>query len=196
MFGVNQYIYGLGQRVFCFVFSLNEFPFLTCLFYLWKAIWSSSIKVMFITWRFRQQKKTAVDYRRSVFTQRRQISRSHVQQWLKQSCTMMGRGCPNLVCGYGQRKDTHIRPKSSPPWLPSAHVRVTHMDSVCVAHLWLSCPIHSLVRLESVIIDCMLGISLAVQWLRLHASNAGAAGLILGRGSRSHMPYSMVKINK
>ena len=30
--------------------------------------------------------------------------------------------------------------------------------------------------------------SLAVQWLRLHAPNAGGLSLILGRGARSHMP--------
>ena len=29
--------------------------------------------------------------------------------------------------------------------------------------------------------------SLVVQWLRLHAPNAGCLGLILGQGTRSHM---------
>ena len=32
-----------------------------------------------------------------------------------------------------------------------------------------------------------------VQWLRLHASNAGDAGLIPGWGTRSHMPCGAVK---
>ena len=31
------------------------------------------------------------------------------------------------------------------------------------------------------------GTSLVVQWLRLHASNAGGPGLIPGQGTRSHM---------
>ena len=31
------------------------------------------------------------------------------------------------------------------------------------------------------------GTSLVVQWLRLHAPNAGGLGLIPGRGARSHM---------
>ena len=31
------------------------------------------------------------------------------------------------------------------------------------------------------------GTSLLVQWLRLHARNAGALGSILGQGTRSHM---------
>ena len=31
------------------------------------------------------------------------------------------------------------------------------------------------------------GTSLAVQWLRLHAPNAGDLGLIPGQGTRSHM---------
>ena len=31
------------------------------------------------------------------------------------------------------------------------------------------------------------GISLVVQWLRLHAPNAGSPGLIPGQGTRSHM---------
>ena len=30
--------------------------------------------------------------------------------------------------------------------------------------------------------------SLVIQWLRLHAPNAGGPGLILGQGTRSHMP--------
>ena len=33
-----------------------------------------------------------------------------------------------------------------------------------------------------------LGTSLAVQWLRLHAPNAGGPGSILGPETRSHMP--------
>ena len=32
------------------------------------------------------------------------------------------------------------------------------------------------------------GTSLAVQWLRLHAPNAGGLGSIFGQGTRSHMP--------
>ena len=32
------------------------------------------------------------------------------------------------------------------------------------------------------------GTSLVVQWLRLHAPNAGDPGLIPGQGTRSHMP--------
>ena len=32
-----------------------------------------------------------------------------------------------------------------------------------------------------------LGTSLEVQWLRLHAPNAGGLGLIPGQGTRSHM---------
>ena len=37
---------------------------------------------------------------------------------------------------------------------------------------------------------------LAVQWLRLQASNAESMGLILGQGSRYHMPYDMAKKKK
>ena len=33
----------------------------------------------------------------------------------------------------------------------------------------------------------MLETSLVVQWLRLHAPNAGSLGLIPGQGTRSHM---------
>ena len=36
------------------------------------------------------------------------------------------------------------------------------------------------------------GTSLVVQWLRLHAPNAGGMGLIPGRG-RSHMPHGTAK---
>ena len=32
-----------------------------------------------------------------------------------------------------------------------------------------------------------VGTSLAAQWLKLHAPNAGGPGLTLGRGTRSHM---------
>ena len=32
------------------------------------------------------------------------------------------------------------------------------------------------------------GTSLVVQWLRLHAPNAGSPGSIPGQGTRSHMP--------
>ena len=34
----------------------------------------------------------------------------------------------------------------------------------------------------------VLGTSLAVQWLRLHAPNAGGWGSITGQGTRSRMP--------
>ena len=37
-----------------------------------------------------------------------------------------------------------------------------------------------------------MGISLAVQWLRLHALNAGGLGLIPGQGTRYHMPQLRV----
>ena len=33
----------------------------------------------------------------------------------------------------------------------------------------------------------MVGTSLVVQWIRLHAPNAGVLGLIPGQGTRSHM---------
>ncbi|TEA36535.1 hypothetical protein DBR06_SOUSAS15910004, partial [Sousa chinensis] len=36
--------------------------------------------------------------------------------------------------------------------------------------------------------------SLAVQWLRLCAPNAGDPGLIPGQGTRSHMPQLRVRI--
>ena len=29
---------------------------------------------------------------------------------------------------------------------------------------------------------------MVLQWVRLHASNAGGLGLILGQGTKSHMP--------
>ena len=42
------------------------------------------------------------------------------------------------------------------------------------------------------------GTPLAVQWLRLHASNAGEAGLILGQGTRTaravHLGHRILKI--
>ena len=38
--------------------------------------------------------------------------------------------------------------------------------------------------------------SLVVQWLRLHAPNAGDPGLIPGQGTRSHMPQDLVQPNK
>ena len=34
----------------------------------------------------------------------------------------------------------------------------------------------------------VLGTSLVVQWVRLHAPNAGGPGSIPGQGTRSHMP--------
>ena len=37
-----------------------------------------------------------------------------------------------------------------------------------------------------------LGASLVVQWLRLHAPNAGGPGLIPSRGTRSRMPQLRV----
>ena len=42
-------------------------------------------------------------------------------------------------------------------------------------------------------IRSIYGIPLAVQWLRLLASNAGDPGSILGRELRSHMPPDMAK---
>ena len=41
--------------------------------------------------------------------------------------------------------------------------------------------------------DKWIGISLAIQWLRLHASNAGWAGLIPGR---TNIPHATQSINK
>ena len=41
-----------------------------------------------------------------------------------------------------------------------------------------------------------LGTSLAVQWLRLHASNAGGMGSIPGLGTKIPMLHSMVKQTK
>ena len=35
-----------------------------------------------------------------------------------------------------------------------------------------------------------LGTSLAVQWLRLHAPNAGGPGSMPGQGTRAHMPVA------
>ena len=42
----------------------------------------------------------------------------------------------------------------------------------------------------------MLGISLVVQWLRLHAPNAGYLGSIPCQGTRSYMMCGMVKKKK
>ena len=39
-----------------------------------------------------------------------------------------------------------------------------------------------------------IGTSLAVQWLRLHAPNAGGLDLIPGQGTRSHMPQLRVRM--
>ena len=41
-----------------------------------------------------------------------------------------------------------------------------------------------------------LGTSQVVQWLRLHASNAGGMGLIPGQGTRSYMPCNVAPQNK
>ena len=41
--------------------------------------------------------------------------------------------------------------------------------------------------LSSCLIKVGPGISLVVQWLRLHAPDAGNLGLIPGQGTRSHM---------
>ncbi|TEA23326.1 hypothetical protein DBR06_SOUSAS10410006, partial [Sousa chinensis] len=38
--------------------------------------------------------------------------------------------------------------------------------------------------------------SLVVQWLRLHAPNAGGPGLIPGQGTRSHMPQLRVCLSQ
>ena len=37
-----------------------------------------------------------------------------------------------------------------------------------------------------------LGTSLLVQWLRIYASSVGGLGLVLGLGTRSHMPQLRV----
>ena len=41
-----------------------------------------------------------------------------------------------------------------------------------------------------------IGLSLAVQWLRLHAPNAGGPGSIPGGGTRSHMPQLRVPMQQ
>ena len=46
----------------------------------------------------------------------------------------------------------------------------------------------------SIIIKHTLETSLVVQWLRLHASNAGGMGLILGLGTRSQVPCGQKNI--
>ena len=38
------------------------------------------------------------------------------------------------------------------------------------------------------------GLPRCVQWLRLHAPNAGGWGLMPGQGTRSHMPYQRVSL--
>ena len=44
------------------------------------------------------------------------------------------------------------------------------------------------------VLKIVRGTSLVVQWLGLHAPNAGGLGLILGQGTRSHMPQLRVHI--
>ena len=41
-----------------------------------------------------------------------------------------------------------------------------------------------------------VGTSLVVQWLRLHAPNAGGPGSIPGQGTRSHMPQLRPRADK
>ena len=41
---------------------------------------------------------------------------------------------------------------------------------------------------KKILLKVISGTSLVVQWLRLHAPNAGAQGSIPGQGTRSHMP--------
>ena len=43
-------------------------------------------------------------------------------------------------------------------------------------------------NLQDLLKFAWVGTSLVVQWLRLHAPNAGGTGLIPGQGTRSHMP--------
>ena len=48
--------------------------------------------------------------------------------------------------------------------------------------------------ITSIHIRVRYGTSLVVQWLRLHARNAGGPGLICGQGVRSHMPQLRVRV--
>ena len=47
---------------------------------------------------------------------------------------------------------------------------------------------------KCVLKDLGAGTSLAVQWLRLHAPNAGGLVSIPGQGNRSHMPQLRVRM--
>lgn len=101
-------------------FTLNKFLLLTCLFYFLKGIWSLSIKVKFIAWRFDQRKETAADYRTlSASPQSLIISRIDfmLQQRSKWRCAMMGRYTEGLLVNVvNERKLKFIqkRPRAAP----------------------------------------------------------------------------------
>ena len=64
-------------------------------------------------------------------------------------------------------------------------------------HKRVSCLGKFMMSLENVYIKRIIkvrGTSLVVQWLRLHAPNAGGPGLIPGQGTRSHMLQLRVRM--
>ena len=65
--------------------------------------------------------------------------------------------------------------------------------SFCTCYVWLIGLAH---KTQLLVFLIMLGTSLVVQWLRLHASNAGGARSIPGRGNKIPRPHSAAKKNK
>ena len=55
-----------------------------------------------------------------------------------------------------------------------------------ISKLWLT--------LHKPIKNILRGTSLVIQWLRLHAPNAGGPGSIPGQGTRYHMPQLRVRM--
>ena len=73
----------------------------------------------------------------------------------------------------------HGTQKSSEISLCGTKTQVTQIPHTMVLRLYIS--------------NYRLGTSLAVQWLRLHAPNAGSPGSIPGQGTRSYMPQLRVR---
>ena len=74
---------------------------------------------------------------------------------------------------------------------------VVGADCLSLEHLHAAFPSVRSLRAASAVfslLEASYGTSLVVQWLRLHAPNAGGPGSIPGQGTRSHMHAATKKI--